>query len=179
MKILKIVGIVLVSLIVLVLVVAALTKKDYALEREVVINKPKQEVFDYVKLLKNQDNFSVWAQMDPNMKKEYRGVDGTVGFVSAWESQKDDVGKGEQEIAQIVEGEKIDYNLHFIKPFEGLAKSTLKTEEVSATETKVKWAFSSSMPYPMNIMLLCMDMEGMLGKSLQDGLNNLKTILEK
>jgi hypothetical protein len=36
--------------------------------------------------------------MDPDMKKTYRGTDGTVGFVSEWESNKKDVGTGEQEI---------------------------------------------------------------------------------
>jgi len=35
------------------------------------------------------------------------------------------------------------------------------------------------MPYPMNLMLLFTDMEGMLGKDLSAGLGNLKAILEK
>jgi hypothetical protein len=35
------------------------------------------------------------------------------------------------------------------------------------------------MPYPMNLMLLFMDMDGMLGKDLQQGLDNLKGVLEK
>jgi hypothetical protein len=35
------------------------------------------------------------------------------------------------------------------------------------------------MPYPMNLMLPFMNMEQMLGKDLQDGLNNLKVVLEK
>ena len=51
--------------------------------------------------------------MDPDMKKTYRGTDGTVGFVSAWDSEKDDVGKGEQEIIKITDGERIDYELRF------------------------------------------------------------------
>ena len=88
-------------LIAIPLIVALFVKKDYAVEREITINKPKQEVFDYVKLLKNQDNYSIWATMDPNMKKTYRGTDGTVGFVSAWESKVDSVGVGEQEIKKI------------------------------------------------------------------------------
>ncbi len=35
------------------------------------------------------------------------------------------------------------------------------------------------MPYPSNFMLLFIDMDTELGKDLQDGLNNLKAILEK
>jgi hypothetical protein len=37
-------------------------------------------------MLKNQDNFSVWAKMDPEMKKYYRGMGGNPGFVSGGES---------------------------------------------------------------------------------------------
>ena len=31
----------------------------------ITINQPKKTVFDYIRMLKNQDNFSVWAKMDP------------------------------------------------------------------------------------------------------------------
>jgi hypothetical protein len=34
------------------------------------------------------------------------------------------------------------------------------------------------MKYPMNLMLLFMDMEGMLGGDLEQGLTNLKGVLE-
>jgi hypothetical protein len=33
--------------------------------------------------------------MDPNAKMEYKGTDGTVGFISAWDSKIKYVGKGE------------------------------------------------------------------------------------
>src|SRR5437762_3528211 len=110
MKILKIIGIAVVALIALVLIVAAIAPKDFGVQRSVTVNKPKSEVFGYVKYLKNQDSYSVWAQRDPNMKKEFRGEDGTVGFVSTWDGNRE-VGKGEQEIKGITEGEKIDYEL--------------------------------------------------------------------
>jgi hypothetical protein len=35
------------------------------------------------------------------------------------------------------------------------------------------------MPYPMNLMLLCMNMDKMIGKDLETGLTNLKGVLEK
>lgn len=179
MKVLKKILLVIVVLVVILLIVAAFTKKRYAVEREIVINKPKQEVFDYVKLLKNQDNYSKWAMMDPAMKKTYTGTDGTVGFVSAWDSDKKDVGKGEQEIKKITEGERLDFELRFIKPFEATEHAYMLTESASPASTKVKWGFDGHMNYPMNLMLLCMDFEKMIGDDLQTGLNNLKTNLEK
>src|SRR6478736_279635 len=98
MKILKKIAIVLVALIAILLIVALFVKKDFKVEREIVINKPKKEVFDYIRFIKNQDHYSKWAMMDPNMKKTYTGTDGTVGFISAWESENKNVGTGEQEI---------------------------------------------------------------------------------
>lgn len=166
------------GIILLILIVAAVSPKDYAVEREITVNKPVTEVFNYVKYLKNQDNYSVWATMDPNMKKTFTGTDGTVGFVSAWESDNDEVGKGEQEIMKIDEGNRIDFELRFIEPFEATDNAYMITKAIAPTITKVKWGFSGSMDYPMNIMLLFMDMEGILGADLQKGLENLKKELE-
>jgi hypothetical protein len=179
MKTLFIILIILAILIAIFLVTALFVRKRYAVERDVVIDKPRQVVFDYIKLLRNQNNFSKWASMDAAMKQEFRGTDGTVGFVSAWDSDKKEVGKGEQTILRIVEGERVEFELHFIKPFEGRAIAYMTTEAVSDHQTKVRWGFTSSMHYPMNIMLLFMDMEKMIGNDFSIGLTNLKKVLEK
>ena len=179
MKIIKKILIGLVVLFVLTLVIGIFVKKEYTVERTITINKPKQEVFDYIKSLKNQNNFSVWAQRDPNIKQEFHGTDGTVGFISSWDSDKKDVGKGEQEITKIDEGNRIDFALRFIKPMEGNATAYMTTEQTAEAQTNVKWAFEGKMGYPMNTMLLFMNMDKMLGPDLEQGLANLKTILEK
>lgn len=179
MKIVKKILLGLVILIAIPFIVALFVAKEYAVEREININKPKTEVFDYIKHLKNQDTYSKWNNIDPNMKKEYRGTDGEVGFVSAWDSDNEDVGAGEQEIKKITEGERIDFELRFLKPFEATEPAYMITEAVSDVETKVKWGFSGKMPYPMNIMMLFMNMEEMIGADLEEGLKNLKVVLEK
>ena len=178
MKAVKIVVVILVVAIAIPLVTALFIKKEYAVEREIVINKPKQVVFDYVKYLKNQDNYSKWANMDPDMKKTYRGTDGTVGFVSAWESENEDVGKGEQEIKKITDGERIDFELRFLEPFESTEPAYMMTESAGEGQTRVKWGFNGHMAYPMNLMLLFMNFEDMIGNDLSTGLTNLKAVLE-
>lgn len=179
MKVLKRILLLIVAVIAILLLIAAFTKKNYAVEREIVINQPKQAVFDYIKLLKNQNDYSKWAMMDPDMKKTYTGTDGTVGFISAWDSDKKDVGKGEQEIKKITEGERLDFELRFYKPFEATEQAYMTTEEVSPTQTKVKWGFNGHMSYPSNLMLLFMNFEKMIGDDLQTGLARLKAVLEK
>lgn len=112
---------VIVILIAILLVVALFVSKEYSVEREVTINKPKGEVFTYVKNLKNQDRYNKWVMMDPNVKRDYRGTDGTVGFVATWDSENNDVGKGEQEIKNITEGQRMDMEVRFEKPFKNTA----------------------------------------------------------
>ncbi|TKC57584.1 polyketide cyclase [Pedobacter hiemivivus] len=179
MKILKGLLFLIVGIVILALLVALFVKKDYAVEREVTINKPVAVVFDYIKHIKNQDQYSVWNRLDPASKKTYTGTDGTVGFISGWESTNKNVGKGEQEITNITEGDRIDMKLRFKEPFEAEDEAYMATESMGENQTKVKWGFKGRMAYPMNLMLLFMDMEGMLGKDLQGGLDTLKTTLEK
>ena len=167
------------ALIALVLITALFVSRDMKSERTIVINKPKDDVYAYVQYLKNQNSYSKWAQMDPVMKKSFRGTDGTVGFVSAWESEKDDVGVGEQEIKSIRPGEQINYEIRFKKPFESVASSYMTTEATGENSTRVKWAFEGKMMYPMNIMRLFMNMDKMIGDDLETGLKNLKAIMEK
>jgi len=165
-------------LIAIPLVLAIFTKKDYSITEEITINKPKIEVFEYIKHLKNQNEYSKWAMIDPDMEKTFKGTDGTVGFVSAWKSDNEDVGVGEQEIIAIEDGKRIDFELRFFVPFESNDLAYMTTESITDVKTKVKWGFNGKMDYPMNLMLLFMDFEGMIGDDLSTGLNNLKQKLE-
>lgn len=170
---------VIIGLIVLLLIIALFLKKEYTIEREVTISQPSSSVFNYIKYIKNQDLYSVWNQLDPAMKKTYSGTDGTVGFTYAWDSNNKKAGKGEQEITYIKEGERMDAAIHFIKPFEGRSVASLTTIPVAANQTNVKWSINGKMNYPMNAMLLFMNMEKMIGGDLEGGLANLKKILER
>jgi uncharacterized protein YxeA len=178
MKILKTILFIILGVIVIALIAALFIDKNYAVEREIIINKPKQQVFDYIKYIKNQDHYSVWNQLDPVMNKTYTGIDGTVGFVYAWDSKKKEAGKGAQEISNIVEGERLDMKLHFEEPFEADDNAYMTTEAQGPAQTKVKWGFSGHMNYPMNLIPVLMNMEKMLGDDLQNGLTNLKKNLE-
>lgn len=178
MNIFLIILLVIVGIIALLLIIALFTKKNYAVERSIEINRPVSTVFDYIKYLKNQDSFSKWGSLDPDMKKEYRGTDATPGFVSAWEGNKK-VGKGEQEIKSITDGQRLDTELRFIKPFPAVSNAYMTTEPVNNGITLVKWGFASRMNYPMNIMLVFMNMDKMVGNDFAVGLNNLKNLLEK
>jgi hypothetical protein len=160
------------------LIIALFVDNNYNVENEILIQQPKAIVFDYVKSLRNQDKFSKWANIDPNTKKSYSGTDRTVGFVSAWKSDHPEVGKGEQEIIKITEGQRIDFEFRFFEPFAGVYSGYMITEAVSATQTKVRWGFDGSMDYPFNLMLLTSSFQNTMKKDFGIGLKNLKEQLE-
>ncbi len=171
MSLLKKILLGLLGLAIVLLIIAAFLPKTFRAEGSVVINRPQQEVFDYVRYVKNQDNYGKWNLMDPGMKKSYEGTDGTVGFRYTWDGEE--VGKGTQTIIEITEGKEIRTELDF--GFGDPAVSHMIVEPVSASETRVTWGISGDSPWPMNIMGLFYDMSG----DFQEGLNNLKNVLEK
>ncbi|HMW67012.1 MAG TPA: SRPBCC family protein, partial [Chitinophagaceae bacterium] len=166
------------GLIGLLLLAGLFISKDLQANKEIVINKPVDEVFGFIKYLKNQQLYSKWAALDADMKNEYNGIDGQPGFVNHWVGNKK-VGEGEQEITAIEEGKAIYTDLRFIKPFKSFAKVKMTAEAIGASSTKVSWGFQSKMNYPLNIMKLFMNMNEMIGKDFSTGLTNLKNLLEK
>ncbi len=166
------------SIAALILILHLAAGKEMAIEKTITINKPVQQVFDYVKFTKNHDNFSVWNMMDPDMKKELIGTDATVGFIYKWDSAKDkNVGAGEQELKKIVENKSLEYELRFTRPMNGISMSKYYFTSVSANETNVKWGFYSPTKFPMTVLKPVFVKT--LGNALQKGLENLKNILEK
>ncbi|RYJ41972.1 SRPBCC family protein [Flavobacterium beibuense] len=176
MKILKRIIIIILVLIAIPFIMAIFIKKDYSVEKQVTINKPEPEVFDYIKHLKNQNDYNAWCLADPNLKNEYTGTDATEGFIYGW-SGNEHVGKGEIEITKINENERLDMNLHFIEPFEGEAKAYMTTTPVGDNATTVTWVMSGHSNYPMNFMNLFT--ESTVGNNLQTSLENMKSNLEK
>ena len=174
-----IIVLVIVIIIAIPLVAALFTAKAFTIEQEVNISKPLPEVFSYLSLLKNTNYWSKWVMTDPNMIKAYKGTDGTVGAIYAWDSENKQVGKGEQEITKMAEGSRIDYEVRFIKPFEGTSTAWITTDAPAGNQTRVKWFFHGNANYMMRIMHLVLNLKKVLAKDMATSLTNLKTLLEK
>lgn len=177
MNILLAILLVIASLLASLLLLALFVKKGFVLEKQVEIQKTKQEVFAYLKLIKNQEYYSVWVMKDPGIKIVYTGTDGTVGFTSSWTSEDKNVGVGEQEIIELKEGENMKVEIRFKKPFEGTNYATTTVSTTANGKTRVSNVFTGQSKYPMNIMNLFMNK--LVGKDMQQNLENLKANLEK
>ena len=165
------------AIILLILILTIMAPKTYNVSRSITINKPIAEVFDYLKYIKNQDHWSPWKKKDPHMKQEFTGTDGEIGFVSKWEGNKE-VGTGEQEIISITENKSINSQLRFFKPWKSQSDAYLTVREVDANSTAVIWGFSGVNKPPSNIFFLFFNMDKTVGKDFEEGLDDLKRILE-
>jgi hypothetical protein len=175
MSIFIIILIVLAGIFAVMMVLALFIKQVHYVRREIVINAPLQKVFDFLRFLKNQEKFNEWATTDADRKKEFKGTDGTVGFVYSWSGNKK-AGQGEKEIMNIIEGKRIDTEIRFVKPMVARASIIMETETISDHQTRVFLTNTGRLNYPLNIMIPLAEKN--FARHMDKSLSNLKNILE-
>ena len=164
------------GIIALLLIIALFMRKEHYVKREIIINAPRQKVFNFLKLLKNQEQFNKWATADKkNRKEEYKGTDGTIGFIYSWSGDKS-AGRGDKEIKNIIEGKRIETEIRFVKPMRVSAAVIFETESLSDVQTKVNLINTGTLKYPLNIMIPMAEKK--FPKDMDDCLATLKNILE-
>jgi len=170
------IAIIIIAIIALPFIIALFVPKQYTVERSVLINKPVHTVFDYMKLVNNQEYYNKWVMKDPNKKIVNTGIDGTLGFIQSWNGNSQ-AGEGEQEITGVTKNERITIEIRFVRPFKSTAHIYIITQPVTEHSTKTTWGMSGKSKYPLNLMSAIMT--GPLGKDMETSLTMLKGILEK
>lgn len=176
MKILKIIGIVLLCIIALPFIVALFVPRSYTVSVSETINQPKQVVYDYVRMLDNQKDYSIWVMEDKDLKPEIIGTDGTVGAIQKWDSKNENVGAGEQQITAL-SPDRMDVDLRFIRPFEGTAKAANIFKSITENQTEITSEFYSNDSYPFNLPSYFFGRK-MIEDAEKKNLQNIKRILE-
>lgn len=181
MKALKITGIALaVVIIILAITIVFLSPKSH-MERSVMINSQPAIIYDLLDNFKNYNNWSPWAEVDPDTQYSYSGPESGPGARMTWSSKNDQVGNGEQWIIETRENEYIKYGMKF-GDLEGVyfAEMILKPAE---NGTQVTWTYNGdvSNESAMNAAMgkfFGMFMDSMLGPFYEKGLSSLKEISE-
>ena len=160
----------------IILIAAAILPKKTTIIAEITIEKPIAIIFDYVKYLNNQHHYNKWVMADPAAEFKNTGTDATVGYTLYWNSKNNNVGEGEQEIIEIVDQQKIAYEIRFERPFKGTSNSTISLNKSSENSTIVSLTFESVSKYPYNLMSALMS--SMLKKDMQQTLTNLQGVFK-
>jgi carbon monoxide dehydrogenase subunit G len=173
--ILKAIGVIILLIVSYALVALLAFDKNYHYEKTITINAPIEKVWQHTNSMKGFNEWNPWMRLDKNSVITYKGISGEVGDFYSWKGN-DEVGQGEQQITAIIPNEKMSTKIHFIKPFESNANSNVVLSG-DGNNTKVTWDINFELSTFMKIMRPMMNYQ--MGKSYEEGLQNLKQISEK
>ena len=174
---LKKIAIVVVVLIAAVLVYAATRPDTFRVERSASVKAPPDKVFAVLSDFKQWGAWSPWEKKDPAMKRTFGATTSGMGAHYAWEGNKE-VGKGSMEIVDATPPTRLTLKLDFLDPFE--AHNNVEFALTPAGDsTTVKWAIYGPMPYMSKVISVFCSMDSMIGKDFEEGLANLKRVVEK
>lgn len=165
------------AVIAIFLIIAALQSSDFRIVRAATIAAPPAAVFEQINDFHKWNDWSPWAKLDPNAKNSFDGAPSGVGAGFSWAGNSQ-VGEGRMTITDSKPGELIRINLEFIKPFAAtnVAEFTLTPE---GNQTHVTWSMTGRNAYIGKCMSLIMNCDKMVGGQFEQGLANLKSVLEK
>ncbi|MCM4156493.1 SRPBCC family protein [Gramella sp. AN32] len=155
----------------------AWAKKEYDISRTVVINKPREEVYNFVRQLKNQPYWNPWFERDHHAIMKYKGQDGKVDSSFYWKGNSK-VGEGIQRIIKAKQGRILETRLLFIKPVKVNVLTYFGIKDIEPEKTKMVWGAKGNLAFPLTILSIIYSPEKLLGENFEKGLRNLKTILE-
>ncbi|MES2907134.1 MAG: SRPBCC family protein [Pseudomonadota bacterium] len=156
--------------------VVAMQPADFRIERSQRIAAAPEKIFPYLNNLKRGNEWSPFMKMEPNAKSTFEGPEAGVGAITRWEGDK--IGAGSMTIVESKPNELVRSRLDFLKPMQATntADYTLRRE---GNETVVTWSMYGQNNFIGKAFNLVMNCDKMVGSEFENGLNNLKTIVEK
>jgi hypothetical protein len=162
-----------IAVLIVILVVVIVTRpEDFSITRSATMSVTPQAVFPQVNDLHNWSAWSPWAKLDPNMKMTFAGPEAGTGAAYTWTGNSK-VGEGRMTIVESRPSELVRIKLEFMKPFTATNASEF-TFQPQGGQTTVTW----SMTGKRNFMTKAMSMEKMLGGQFEQGLAQMKAIVE-
>ncbi|MDX1948595.1 MAG: SRPBCC family protein [Pirellulaceae bacterium] len=156
---------------------AATLPAEFHVERSTTIARPPEVVFDHVNDFHRWDAWSPWSKLDPEAKIEFAGPPAGEGAEFRW-AGNDQIGVGSMKIVESQPSQQVRIKLEFIKPFPDVADVRFTLQPV-AEGTTITWSMDGKHPsWVSKTMCLVMNMEGMIGGSYEEGLANLKRVVE-
>lgn len=157
-------------------VVIARQPSEYRVERTAEISAPPEAVFAHVNELRKWDGWSPWAKLDPQVKNTFEGPTAGNGAIFKW-SGNDKVGEGKLSILESRPHELIHMRLEFIRPFADTSETDFAFEP-RGEKTTVTWSMAGKKDFMGKAVCMFMDMDKCLGGSFEEGLANLKGVVE-
>jgi uncharacterized protein YndB with AHSA1/START domain len=160
-----------------ILVFAATKPSVVRVQRSRSIQAPPDKIFALISDFRNWSRWAPQDRDDPTMRRTYSGSENGVGAISDWNSTGS-AGKGRMEITESVAPRKISIKVDFVKPFAAHNINEFELEP-DGTSTKITWSMQGTNVYLMKLMSIFVNLDRMMGKHFETGLDNLKTASEQ
>lgn len=172
----KAIAIILTLCIASILIYAATRADAFRIERSISINASPKKIFPHINNLHQWEAWSPWEKLDPELKRTYNLTPKGQGAVYEWSGNKH-VGQGRMEIIESSPPTHITLKLDFKTPFEShnFVEFNLLSQGESTTVTQSMYG---PIPYLSKLLGLFFSMEKMVGEKYEEGLANLKRVVE-
>jgi len=168
---------VIVAVVVAGILIYAATKPDsFRVERTVAMKAPPGKIYPLINDLKAWTAWSPYEKKDPAMKRTYGAVTAGKGATYAWDGDKN-VGQGSMEILES-SPDKVVIKLDFIAPFEAHNTGEFLLRP-KGDVTDVTWAIYGPSPFVSKVIGTFVSFDNMIGKDFEQGLADLKSVVEK
>ena len=177
MKVLKIFLVILLSILVLLFIISLFLPSSYKIDRTLTMKAEPEEIFPYVDSLRKWQEWTVWTKkQDSTIQFSYEGKNAGVGTVEKWTSKNLDNGT-----IAITKSQPVKIIEYALIMNDGQFHSTGKVSFVLTSRgTVVTWSQYGDLGFnPMNRWFTFLFMDKYLGPDLEQGLTNLKMIVEK
>ena len=154
----------------------ALQPADFRISRRLAMAAAPAAVFPHVNELARWRGWSPWEKLDPNLKRSYEGPAAGEGASYAWVGNGQ-VGEGRMTIIESKPNDLVRIRLEFKKPFKATNTSEF-TFEPNGGGTDVTWSMTGQNSFVNKAVCLVMNMDKLVGKDFEKGLNDLKAIVE-
>jgi hypothetical protein len=155
--------------------------ETYRVERSAKVAAPPAAVYAVIGDFKTFTQWSPWMKRDPGVKTTVSTPSTGVGASYAWEGNKD-VGKGKMTIIESTPPAagpgRVRERLEFMEPFASVAEAGFDIKPEGEGAATVVWSIDGKHNFIGKAFSVFMDMDKMLGKDFEDGLANLKKIVE-
>lgn len=145
-------------------------------ERSVTIKSPPSAVFNIVNDIRQFNQWSPWAGVDPDTQYTFEGPPSGVGAKMSWSSENPGVGSGSLEIVGSDPNHKVTFALNFGP--QGTATSYYELQPEGA-KTVVIWGFDSDFGYDLVGRYFSLFMDSLIGSEYEKGLATLKRLVEQ
>jgi hypothetical protein len=158
------------------LLLYAASKPDtFTVQRSASIKASADKIHPLINDLHQFNTWNPYNLKDPDIQGSYRGP--AAGPDARYDFQGNkDVGKGSIQIVDATP-HTIHMKLDMIEPFEGHNAVEFRLAPQGDT-TEVTWAMSGPSPFMFKLVGIFMDMDRMIGRDFEVGLNNLKAKAE-